>query len=287
MPRNRDALQRQVNPRAGFAAGLSLGHRLGRSRACRFAGFYGPRKRYAPKRKSRRRWLRWTSAGMASIASAIRWKSARGFRPKNIFKASSICWFKMPMATKSVMGRYITLAKGDSSLKFRQIVTAPRAPFNVTIELRILPLGDGDTHQLIHQKHDFTTYPVDISWTRSGIAADAIPSTRETWLELGPSLNLRNIAALHSRDASQQPVIVSVPKYHQLPMTIRASPASCMPVPSCRDELSTSIRAPTSTTSSTGCGKGGSCWSCCMTMGLKCRGAQITDPFGETCCLAA
>lgn len=108
--------------------------------------------------------------------------------------------------------------KGDSSQKYRQIITAPRAPFQVTIELRILPLGEGDTQQLIYQKKDFTTYPVDISWARSGIAADAIASTREAWLELGPSLNLRNIAALNARDANQQPVIVSLPKYYQLPM---------------------------------------------------------------------
>jgi hypothetical protein len=109
----------------------------------------------------------------------------------------------------------------SSENDYRQLITAPRAPFQVTVELRILPLGDSEVQQLIYQKKDFTTYPVDASWTRSGIAADAIPSTREAWLELGPSLNLRGIAALNARDANLQPVIVSVPNYNQQPMDYR------------------------------------------------------------------
>lgn len=109
----------------------------------------------------------------------------------------------------------------SSEIDFRKVITAPRAPFQITIELRLLPLGDDEVEQLIKQNKDFSTFPVDASWTRSGVATDAIPSTRPMWLEIGPSLNLRNIVNLNTREVNQQPFIVFLPNYDHLSIDYR------------------------------------------------------------------
>jgi len=99
-----------------------------------------------------------------------------------------------------------------------------RKPQRLIIQLSLSPQNRHNPELKDHEddkeanivQYEGPDLPVDVEFHWNGSDSNSIPSTKEIWLEIGPSIKLKNLAVAFTKEESLQPWVVQVPGLMEL-----------------------------------------------------------------------